>query len=107
MGGLEFVSISHPDDIKKREIRRRIGQHVMKDIGYGRRKKTGREAVEETEPRQTSGENLTVEKGYLNIAANPKGQPREDAESHFKKSPITSLSRNYAARAARLQSLCK
>lgn len=107
MGGLEFVSISHPDDIKKREVRRKIGQHVMKDIGYGRRKRRGHQAVELSEHRQSAGEKKAVEKAYLSIAANPDSQLTEDVERHFEKSPITPLSRNYAARAARLQSLCK
>ncbi|KAF4971210.1 hypothetical protein FSARC_1932 [Fusarium sarcochroum] len=37
---LEFVSISHPDEIKSRRNKRKVHQHVMKPIGLSRRKKT-------------------------------------------------------------------
>ncbi|KAI1040129.1 hypothetical protein LB505_012365 [Fusarium chuoi] len=37
---LEFVSVSHPDEVKSRHIKRKIHQHVMKDIGLSRRKNT-------------------------------------------------------------------
>ncbi|KAF5551011.1 hypothetical protein FPHYL_9240 [Fusarium phyllophilum] len=37
---LEFVSVSHPDEVKNRHNKRKIHQHVMKDIGLSRRKNT-------------------------------------------------------------------
>jgi hypothetical protein len=35
---LEFISVSHPDEVKNRHNKRKIHQHVMKDIGLSRRK---------------------------------------------------------------------
>ncbi|KAF4337670.1 hypothetical protein FBEOM_8424 [Fusarium beomiforme] len=35
---LEFVNVGHPDEIKNRQNKRKIHQHVMKDIGFSRRK---------------------------------------------------------------------
>ncbi|KAH7241155.1 uncharacterized protein BKA55DRAFT_113581 [Fusarium redolens] len=35
---LEFISVSHPDEVKNRHNKRKIHQHVMKDIGFSRRK---------------------------------------------------------------------
>ncbi|KAF5560979.1 hypothetical protein FNAPI_3922 [Fusarium napiforme] len=37
---LEFVSVSHPDEVKNQHNKRKIHQHVMKDIGLSRRKST-------------------------------------------------------------------
>jgi hypothetical protein len=39
---LEFVSVSHPDEVKNQHNKRKIHQHVMKDIGLSRRKSTPR-----------------------------------------------------------------
>lgn len=42
---LRFVSISHPDEIKSQRNGRKIRQHVMKDIGYSRRKKKSNQNI--------------------------------------------------------------
>ncbi|KAJ3550113.1 hypothetical protein NM208_g143 [Fusarium decemcellulare] len=37
--GIAFVNLSHPDDIRRRDIQKGIRSHVMADVGQSRRKK--------------------------------------------------------------------
>lgn len=36
---LAFVSVTHPDQLKDRSRQRKVRRHVMKDIGFARRRK--------------------------------------------------------------------
>lgn len=51
---LEFINVSHPGDIKNRHTKRRIHQHVMKDIGQSRRRNAPSKTVELHVPSSSS-----------------------------------------------------
>ncbi|KAM5353566.1 hypothetical protein ACJ41O_000216 [Fusarium nematophilum] len=55
---LEFVSISHPDEIRNRRNKRKIRQHAMKDIGLARRKRP-------SQPTRPEGDNSHARHGTL------------------------------------------
>ena len=53
---IAFVHLSHPDDIRNRNVQAGIRRHVMKDIGRSRRKRPRRVAIPlEVQPRPASG----------------------------------------------------
>lgn len=107
MAGLEFVSVSHPDDLKKRETRRRIGQHVMKDIGFSRRKQrpSKKKKADESKLQSDSNTESTVQAQALDKPTTSATHLTFESAEDFKKSPITHLARNYAARSAKIEIL--
>lgn len=107
MVDLEFVSISHPNDIKRRENRKKIGQHVMKDIGNARRKAPRKKEVAETQPHGPSKRKAAVQIKALSKSIRSDAKSTINAANGFEKSPVTALSRNLAARSARIQTLCE
>ena len=113
--GLEFVTISHPDDIKDRNTRRKISRHVMKDIGASRRRKptpNGHGTPSEPPPppprsSQSSYNNTCAvvtahAMDPLSISEPQQTRPRDP----FGLSPITALSRHFAARAQQMTNFC-
>lgn len=107
MVNLEFVSISHPDDMKKRETRRKIGQHVMKDIGYSRRKGSRKSKVNEPAPQKETKEEAAAQVQALSKAIRSDAQSKVHSTPGFETSPFTTLSRNLAARSTRIENLCE
>lgn len=107
MAGFEFVSVAHPDDLKKRETRRRIGQHVMKDIGLSRRKSKPKKRETESLPQSGSKDETAVQVNGLSKAIESNAHLASNPGDEFTKSPLTVLSRNYAARSAKIEILRK
>lgn len=98
--GLEFVTICHPDDIKERNTRRKISRHVMKDIGASRRRKRVHDgALSKSQFPEPSNSDGT---GALSISE-PQDIPPRDP---FELSPISILSRHFAARAQKISRFC-
>lgn len=101
---LEFVSISHPDDMKNRITRRKISRHVMKDIGMSRRKSP-------TQSKTRSGtlqqEPTNVDLPVSIVCESHTHSCQYKALDPFKGSPVNALSRVYAARAQSMQAYCK
>ncbi|KFH45640.1 hypothetical protein ACRE_035030 [Hapsidospora chrysogenum ATCC 11550] len=72
---LQFVTISHPDDIKKRNTRRTISQHVMKEIGMARRHK-GKKGVRSKKP-SPGAPPRNIPDGIDKTVATHTGRPRD------------------------------
>lgn len=112
--GLEFVTISHPDDIRERNTRRKISRHVMKDIGASRRRKptpNGHGTPPEPPPPQprssqpSYNNNTTVTADAMDSLSIPEPQQTRPRDP-FGLSPITALSRHFAARAQQMTNFC-
>jgi hypothetical protein len=94
---LAFVCVTHPDEIKDRNTQRKIHRHVMKDIGFARRRRPLKE---------TTVLNLRSEKPALSNPESDKtvmpwqsDRPsRYTSNLHSQRSPVLALSQIYSSR---------